>query len=52
MTTDEAIAAITAILEKHSPGDWDSGEKMIAFLKAEAEKLDESLQDDMSSPEN
>jgi hypothetical protein len=50
MTTEEAIAAIKAILEEHCPGTYDSGQKMADFLRREAEAIEESIADDMSLP--
>jgi hydroxypyruvate isomerase len=48
MTTDKAIAEIDAILKRHVPGDYASGERMAAFLQKAAEELRDEMADDMS----
>lgn len=49
-TTDETIAAIQAVLDTHAPGTWENGRRLAAYLREQAEKIDDAVDDDMSAP--
>lgn len=49
MTTDETIAAIQAVLDTHAPGTWANGQRLAAYLRAQAEKIEDEVADDMSA---
>jgi hypothetical protein len=49
MTTEEAIKAIDKILEEHCAGTYESGLKMVHYLRQKAEEQNEGVQDAMSS---
>ena len=50
MTTDDAIEAIEKILDKHCPGTYSNGWKMVRFLNKAAGAIEEGIGDNMSCP--